>query len=81
MTYPRGEDTHSAKLTERDVVTIRQLYANGTKLRELARLYPQCTKPNLHHIVNQRRWKFLPAVEAFSAQTIDIPHHHPNGRA
>lgn len=64
MTYARkgrerGEARWSARLTEADVLDIRARYGRGECLKALHVLYPQCSKPNLHHIVHGRRWKYL----------------------
>jgi hypothetical protein len=59
MAHEKGEARHSAKLTELDVLDIRRLHGEGTALRELVKLYPQCSKPNLHHIIHGRRWRYL----------------------
>ena len=59
MAYERGEARHTAKLTETDVLDIRRRYHDGAPLKEPAKLYPQCSKVNLHHIVHNRRWAWL----------------------
>jgi len=58
----RGETHSSAKLTEAQVREILTAYADGEQLASLHRRFPQCSKPNLHHIVNGRRWAFLHGV-------------------
>jgi hypothetical protein len=57
--YQKGEAHHSSVLTEADVLRIRSLHADGISLKQLSAEYPQCSKPNLHHIINGRRWKYL----------------------
>lgn len=58
-TYECGSDRWSAKLTEAEVVEIRSLYKDGMKLKDLAKRFPKVSKPNLHHIVHNRRWRHL----------------------
>lgn len=69
MTRPRGPECHSARLSEADVIEMRMLAASGVKLADLAAAYPQCSKPNIHHIINGRRWQYLlPATAAARPQ-------------
>lgn len=60
MSHERGEARWSAVLTENDVLAIRSLYDDGVKLKDLHKRFgDRCSKPNLHHIVHGRRWKYL----------------------
>lgn len=53
-----------SKLKEADVIEIRRRHADGVKLKDLAAAYPRVSKPNLHHIINGRRWRYLLGKEA-----------------
>ena len=57
--HQRGEARHSARLTESQVLEIRARHAAGELLIDLHRAFPQCSKPNLHHIVTGKRWRYL----------------------
>lgn len=59
MSMERGEARWSARLTEAEVLEIRARHADGEPLRDLHARFPQCSKPNLHHIVTGKRWKYL----------------------
>ena len=53
----RGEESHKAKLTEREVVEIRQLYDSGQfSQRVLARQYA-VGRSNIGNIVNRKTWR------------------------
>lgn len=63
MAYQVGEARPSARLTEADVLAIRAQHLEGKALAEIAAAFPQCSKPNIHHIINGRRWKYLLPAE------------------
>ena len=54
-----GEKQGNAKLTEKDVLEIRRLYATGKVLqRELAKMWRIC-RPHISEIVNNKGWKHI----------------------
>ena len=53
---PSGERHGRAKLTERDVRTIRAKFANGVRQAQLCTEYG-VTPPTMHHIVHGLTWK------------------------
>ena len=56
---PRGERSGKAKLTEREVVVIRGLHANGNiTLADIARLF-KVSPETIWGIVTRRRWKHV----------------------
>lgn len=54
--YQRGTDRPAAKLTDAQVVQIRQAYAHGSKQQDLADQYG-VTQGLISGIVNGRRWR------------------------
>lgn len=55
----RWGNHHKAKLTEKDVIKIRSVYANGSFFqRELAEKY-KVSLPTINLIINNKRWKNL----------------------
>lgn len=54
----RGEGRWSAKLTESDVLEIRQLAANGLSHEELATLYP-VERRSISKVIRGERWKHI----------------------
>lgn len=48
-----------AKLTEKDVITIRKLYKEGMTTSELYEKYPQVTKTTIRGVINNKTWKHL----------------------
>ncbi len=54
--YQRGMDRPAAKLTEQQVVEIRQAYAHGARQHELAQEYG-VTQGLISGIVNGHRWR------------------------
>ncbi|WNN95988.1 helix-turn-helix DNA binding domain protein [Arthrobacter phage Hirko] len=54
--YQRGSDRPAAKLTDPQIVEIRQAYAHGARQRELAEQYG-VTQGLVSGIVNGRRWR------------------------
>lgn len=59
----RGETNGHSKLTERDVIEIRERYARGESLSGLAGEF-KVGRANIHAIVNGRSWKqLLPGSE------------------
>ena len=54
-----GEHHYKAKLTERDVRAIRQLYAAGAhSMYELAAMFG-VSRPNVGYIINRKIWKHI----------------------
>lgn len=58
---PIGEDSKSAKLKSSDVMLMRKLRAEGTKVCDLARQFG-VGHPTVIKICNGERWKHLPIV-------------------
>lgn len=54
----RGEQKSQSKLTETDVIEIRDLYKHGYFQRELADLY-KVGRRHISDIVNKKRWSWL----------------------
>ncbi|QDK01917.1 helix-turn-helix DNA binding domain protein [Arthrobacter phage Vibaki] len=54
--YQRGSDRPAAKLTDDQIVEIRQAYAHGARQRELAEQYG-VTQGLISGIVNGHRWR------------------------
>jgi transcriptional regulator with XRE-family HTH domain len=54
--YQRGMDRPAAKLTDQQIIEIRNAYAAGTKQRDLAERYG-VTQGLISGIVNGRRWR------------------------
>lgn len=57
-----GEANNNAKLTEQDVVDIREAYANGTPTSDLAAAY-DLDESTINAIANGSRWGHLPLPE------------------
>ena len=55
-----GENSVTAKLTERDVVQIRLRFLSGERQCEIHKDYPQITPQTLYDIVRCRRWQSVP---------------------
>lgn len=57
--FTRGENVHSSRLTEKDVVEIRRKYANGDiSQRQLARDYNMGSRA-IHCVVHRIKWKHV----------------------
>jgi len=56
--YCRGEDRPESKLTEAQVVEIRNRFANGEKAQKLAEEYGIC-RDNIYHIKSGHVWKHV----------------------
>lgn len=54
----RGEAQHNAKLTESDVLEIRDAYARGVTQKELAEQYG-VTRGPINHIVHRTGWRHI----------------------
>lgn len=54
-----GTNNGRAKLTEEDVINIRQLHKDGKTNKELYALYPQVTPTSIRDIINNKTWKNL----------------------
>lgn len=61
--YRRGESHGCHRLTEAQVIEIRARHSDGETLAALHDAFPQCSKPNLHHIVTGKRWRYLLPLE------------------
>lgn len=61
--HRRGETHGCHRLTEAQVMEMRARASDGETLAELHRAFPQCSKPNIHHIINGRRWRYLLPIE------------------
>jgi hypothetical protein len=58
-TDARGENNGRSKLTERDVLDIRDEYfAGGVSVRQLADRH-KCTKTNVHDILRRKLWRHI----------------------
>ena len=53
----RGEKNHS-KLTEGDVLAIRELYAGGWLQRDIAFMFEVAT-PTIFYFINRKKWKHI----------------------
>lgn len=60
----RGESKPSAKLTEKDVMAIREEYRNGVWPSVLAKRYG-VSSSTIKKIVKGKKWKYLPAKRPF----------------
>jgi len=59
--YAKGEKHPCSKLTEAQIIEIRELWGNPDlcyTLRELAKMYG-CSVNNIHKIVSGKTWKHL----------------------
>ena len=61
MPAHKGIRHHNAKLTEDDVRDIRRRRANGEKVEDIWRSYPQIENcwGTLHPIITRRTWKHI----------------------
>lgn len=55
----QGSKNPKAKLTEDDVILIREKHQNGILNQELYSLYPQVSKTTIRDIINNKTWKHL----------------------
>lgn len=57
---PNGERNHKSKLTDNDVIEIKDLYIKNPNLNqsELARKY-QVTRSTINGIIKNRKWRFV----------------------
>jgi hypothetical protein len=55
---PTGEGHKSSKLTAEQVITIRQLVANGESQASVARRFGIC-QPHVCDLVNRRKWRHI----------------------
>ncbi len=58
----RGERVRTAKLTERDVQVIRELWALGVTVSELASVYP-VSGVTIINILHRKKWAHVPATD------------------
>ena len=54
-----GERTKWAKLSEKDVLDIRERYKNGMSLSQVATIYNQVTAGCIQAIIARRTWKHI----------------------
>ena len=54
-----GSGHHSAKLTEADVVAIREMRARGATLREISKTYGLRSDSSVLNITNRKSWKHV----------------------
>ena len=54
-----GDKNGRAKLTEQDVITIREKWKNGATRKELYEAYPQVSQVSIRDIINGKPWKHL----------------------
>lgn len=51
-----GEKNGRAKLTEKDVLHIRELHDNGISNKEIYNLYPQVSTTSIRNVINKKTW-------------------------
>ena len=54
----KGENCHTAKLTELDIIKIRLLYKNGISSYRIAKNY-NMSAPTIRSIINNKTWKHV----------------------
>ena len=54
---PYNEGNNNAKLSNEDVIKIRDMYENGMKISEIQKIYNLVTWENIKHIVMRRTFK------------------------
>lgn len=60
MAHQRGEARPTSKLKVPDVIEMRRMHAAGARLHDIHfKFADKCSKPNVHHIVTGKRWKYL----------------------
>lgn len=55
----RGEKNPKAKLTEKEVLDIREKASKGYSNKELYNLYPFVSHTTIRNIINKKTWKHL----------------------
>lgn len=55
----KGERNGRAKLTEEDVLKIRDMHKNGISNSEIYKLYPHLTPTSIRDVINNITWKHL----------------------
>lgn len=59
--YTHGTNVHTAKLSDADVMDIRQRFTQGQTIMEIRdEVYPHVTWENISQIVKRKTWKHLP---------------------
>ena len=58
--FKRGEARHGAKLTEADVIRMREMRAQGEKTLYIALQFPQVSKVTVEAILRREKWKHVP---------------------
>lgn len=56
--FVSGEDSHCAKLTEGEVIELRNLYSKGWKIKDLCEKFI-IKKSMAYYIVNRQSWKHI----------------------
>jgi hypothetical protein len=56
---PIGEQAPNAKLTEKDVISIRTLYSTGVPQRQLSRQF-KISRPQIRRIIRHESWRQIP---------------------
>lgn len=56
-----GERNTQSKLTEPDVVRIREMYADGVSLAAISKAYPHVHKVTVFDVVHRRTWTHIAA--------------------
>lgn len=54
-----GTNNGRAKLTEQDIIAIREKWKNGCSRKELYEAYPQVSQTSIRDIINNKTWKHL----------------------
>ena len=57
--FPKGEECGTAKLTEKDVLEVRQLYNTGNYFQKYIAVAYGVTPQCIHYIINNKTWKHL----------------------
>lgn len=55
----KGEHNGRAKLTEKDVLKIRDLHEKGISNSEIYKLYPHLTTSTIRDVINKNTWTYL----------------------
>jgi hypothetical protein len=63
QTHPKGEDHHSARLTEKEVIKIKEMLRDGVRGKDIVKQF-SITKQMVYYIKNGRSWQHV-KVEGF----------------
>lgn len=58
--HPQGERHGAARLTDKDVLAIRERYQAGDHVQDIAKAYGLASASYIYSIVHGRKWKHLP---------------------